>query len=107
MPILILARAMPIVLTNKPIRLDSTEKSGDIFVVLNNQQENSMITKKSTKHKRHIDAAFKAEAVRIVHASGRPQREIASDIGVCISALSRWARDDREADWTCRDLIPP
>ena len=57
-----------------------------------------MSTKKSVRKKRFIDSAFKSEAVRIVHASGRPQREIAVDIGVSTSALGRWVRDDREAD---------
>ena len=57
-----------------------------------------MSTKKSVRKKRFIDAAFKSEAVRIVHTSARPQREIAVDIGVSTSALGRWVRDDREAD---------
>ena len=57
-----------------------------------------MTSRKITQKKPYIDAAFKSEAVRIVRTSGRPQREIAKDIGVSLSALSRWVREERERD---------
>ncbi len=72
-----------------------------------------MSTKKSARKRRFIDSVFKLEAVRIVHTSGRPQQKIATDIGVSVSALGRWVRDDREADvLSCphddlgREIIP-
>ncbi len=57
-----------------------------------------MTSRQSTRKKPCIDVAFKSEAVRIVRTSGRSQREIAKDIGISISALSRWVRDEREKD---------
>ncbi len=33
---------------------------------------------------------FKREAVRLVLSSGRPQAEIAEDLGVGLSSLTRW-----------------
>lgn len=60
-----------------------------------------MTSSKSTKKKPYINASFKSEAVRIVQTSGRSQREIARDIGVSISALSRWVREDRERARGC------
>ena len=45
-----------------------------------------------------IDDAFKVEAVRLYESSGRTLKDLASNLGISVSALSRWVRDSREAD---------
>ena len=42
------------------------------------------------------DKNFKQEAVRLVKTSGKPQRQIANDLGVGISTLSRWCSELEE-----------
>ena len=39
------------------------------------------------------DKTFKQEAVRLVKTSGKSQRQIANDLGVGMSTLSRWCRN--------------
>lgn len=41
---------------------------------------------------------FRAEAVRLVLSSGRPQRAIADDLGVGLSTLGKWVAAYKEAD---------
>lgn len=41
---------------------------------------------------------FKREAVRLAETSERPVRQIADDLGIGKSTLSRWIRQHREAD---------
>lgn len=36
---------------------------------------------------------FKLEAVRLVQTSGKSMRQLAEDLGVSLSALSRWCQD--------------
>lgn len=40
----------------------------------------------------HYDEAFKAEAVRIVTEQGRPSREAAAELGICIDMLCSWLK---------------
>lgn len=44
---------------------------------------------------RTISAAFKHEAVQLVLTSGKSAVQIAKDLGVSNSALSRWVRESR------------
>jgi len=39
------------------------------------------------------DKAFKLEAVRLVQNSGKSMRQLAEELGVSLSALSRWCQD--------------
>jgi transposase len=39
------------------------------------------------------DKTFKREAVRLVQTSEKSMRQIAEDLGVSLSALSRWCQD--------------
>ena len=41
---------------------------------------------------------FKQEAVRIALTSGLPRRQVASDLGVGLSTLSKWVSQYRPAD---------
>ena len=50
-----------------------------------------------TKERKHTappryDEAFKAGAVRMVTEQGRPSREIAAELGVCIDTLRSWLK---------------
>lgn len=49
---------------------------------------------------RQFTDAFKAEAVQLLQTSGRTKRQVADDLGVGFSTLSRWLgrQRDREAD---------
>jgi transposase len=50
---------------------------------------------------RRFTKEFEEEAVRLVHTSGRTQREIAGDLGIGLSTLVRWigrSRDGRAVD---------
>lgn len=40
-----------------------------------------------------FDKSLKQEAVRLVQTSGKSQRQIAEDLGVAMSTLSRWCTD--------------
>jgi transposase len=40
-----------------------------------------------------FDKNFKQEAVRLVQTSGKSQRQVAEDLGVAMSTLSRWCTD--------------
>ena len=50
--------------------------------------------------KKQFTPEFRAEAVRLTRTSGRPQREIAADLGVGRSTLRNWidGQRDREMD---------
>jgi transposase len=39
------------------------------------------------------DKSFKQEAVRLVQSSGKSQRQVADDLGVAMSTLSRWCTE--------------
>ena len=50
-----------------------------------------------TKERKHTappgyDEAFKAGVVRMVTEQGRPSREVAVELGVCIDTLRRWLK---------------
>lgn len=38
------------------------------------------------------DAAFKEGAIRLVTEQGRPSREVAAELGICIDTLRSWLR---------------
>jgi transposase len=40
-----------------------------------------------------FDKAFKQEAVRLVQTSGKSQSQVAKDLGVAMSTLSRWCTE--------------
>ena len=46
---------------------------------------------------RHTEE-FKREAVRLALTSGLPNRQVASDLGIGLSTLSKWIRISRDAD---------
>lgn len=50
----------------------------------------------SSKQKRgappRYDEAFKAGAIRMVTEGGRPSREVASELGICIDTLRSWLK---------------
>ena len=51
----------------------------------------------STKERKHpappgYDEAFKAGAVRMVTEQGRPSREVAAELGICIDKLRSWLK---------------
>ena len=68
----------------------------------------------STKERKHpapprYDEAFKAGAVRMVTEQGRPSREVAAELGICIDTLRSWlkaaaktATPDACANWRRR-----
>ena len=39
------------------------------------------------------DKSFKREAVNLVHTSGKSQRQVAEDLGIAMSTLSRWCSE--------------
>ena len=43
-----------------------------------------------------LDKMFKQEAVRLVQTSGKSQRQIADDLGIGMSTLSRWCAEAAE-----------
>lgn len=49
---------------------------------------------------KHFTKEFEDEAVRLAQTSGRTRREVADDLGVGLSTLTRWIsrRRDREID---------
>ena len=42
-------------------------------------------------------AAFRREAVRLALTSGRTRREVAADLGIGLSTLTRWVGQDRDS----------
>jgi transposase len=51
--------------------------------------------------------AFEDEAVRLVRTSGRTKREIAEDLGVGLSTLTRWLSRRRDREMDEADRRPP
>ncbi len=49
-------------------------------------------------HGKRPTPEFRREAVRLALTSGRTRREIANDLGVGLSPLTRWVREDRDAE---------
>ena len=52
------------------------------------------MSEKQRKHEAppRYDEAFKAGAVRMVTEQGRPRREVASELGICIDTLRSWLK---------------
>ena len=51
----------------------------------------------ATKERKHTappryDEAFKAGVVRMVTEQGRPSREVAAELGICIDTLRSWLK---------------
>jgi transposase len=46
---------------------------------------------------------FRREAVRLALTSGRTRGEIADDLGIGLSTLTRWVRQDRDAEEPVED----
>ena len=51
-----------------------------------------------TKERRTFTEEFKQEAVRFVDTSGLPIRQVAEDLGIGLSTLTRWLRIFREQE---------
>ena len=49
-------------------------------------------------HGKRPTPEFRREAVRLALTSGRTRREIAADLGVGLSTLTRWLARERDAD---------
>ena len=49
---------------------------------------------KERKHEAppRYDAAFKEGAIRLVTQEGRPMREVAQELGVCVDTIRNWLR---------------
>ena len=56
------------------------------------------MTKKPIVPRRDFDDAFKREALRILASSGRTVEEVAKDLGIGRSSLSKWESQFREAE---------
>jgi transposase len=52
----------------------------------------------SKREKRTFTEEFKREAVRLTETSGRTIAQVADDLGLGLSTLTRWKRRYREAD---------
>ena len=50
---------------------------------------------------------FEWEAVRLVRTSGRTKREIADDLGVGVSTLTRWLAHSRDRQMETPERPPP
>ena len=50
---------------------------------------------------------FEEEAVRLVRTSGRSKREIAADLGVGVSTLTRWLANSRDRRIEAPERPPP
>lgn len=50
-----------------------------------------------TGQRQEFTKEFRREAVRLSRESGRTIREIAEDLGVALSTLSRWRREEADA----------
>ena len=64
----------------------------------------------STKERKHpapprYDEAFKAGAVRMVTEQGRPSREVAAELGICIDTLRSWL-NHRRGKQTAKTATP-
>jgi transposase len=57
------------------------------------------MVKKSSIERRDYDDAFKREALRILASSGRTVKEIADDLGIGRSSLSKWKSHFKEAEF--------
>ena len=55
------------------------------------QEEFSCQSKKGTIPPRY-DEAFKAGAVKMVTEQGRPSKEVAAELGICIDTLKSWLK---------------
>ena len=51
----------------------------------------------SSKRRRFTEE-YKAEAVRLWRESGRPQAQVARELGLVPSALDRWAKQHKKAE---------
>ena len=56
------------------------------------------MSKKPVDKKRYRDDAFKLEALRILAASGRTVEEVAKDLGIGRSSLSKWKTHFKQVD---------
>jgi transposase len=45
---------------------------------------------------RRFTKEFAAEAVALLHSSGRTRRQVADDLGIGMSTLARWSRESRD-----------
>lgn len=54
-------------------------------------------------HGKRPTPEFRREAVRLALTSGRTRREIADDLGIGLSTLTRWVRQDRDAEEPVED----
>ena len=52
----------------------------------------------SEQHRRKLTEEFKREAVRLVATSGRTVRQVAADLGIGKSTLTRWKAQFDEAE---------
>ena len=52
----------------------------------------------SKRERRTFTEDFKQEAVRLTETSGRTNAQVAEDLGLGLSTLTRWKRRYREAD---------
>jgi len=52
----------------------------------------------SERERRLFTDEFKREAVRLTQTSGRTVAEVAADLGIGLSTLTRWKRRYREAE---------
>ena len=50
---------------------------------------------------------FEGEAVRLVRTSGRTKREIADELGVGVSTLTRWLAHSRDRQMETPERPPP
>ena len=50
---------------------------------------------------------FEAEAVRLVRTSGRTKREVAADLGLGLSTLTRWLARSRDRAMDAPERPPP
>ena len=50
---------------------------------------------------------FEEEAVRLLRTSGRTKREIADDLGVGVSTLTRWLANSRDRPMVAPERPPP
>ena len=41
---------------------------------------------------RPYDATFRQQAVELLLSSGKPQREVARDLGICVETLREWGK---------------
>jgi transposase len=51
-----------------------------------------MSMKKASKHIQPYPPEFRAEAIRLVHTSGKPRSEIARDLGLTSESLRLWVK---------------